>query len=112
MPRSIPTSHFRTIVLRKAKTMKPNVRFQRKAMNLFHQALEDYLIEVFQRAQEISSCGKRKTVFVRDLQHAVEALQPAPKLVLRVDPSDDDTSFISGSDDEGTQAPDTNTSST
>ena len=109
MPRSIPRSHFRTMVIREARSLKPNVRFKRKAITLFHEALEDYLIDVFQHAQELSSTGKRKTVFVRDLQHAVEALQPAPKLVLKIDISDNDTASVSGSDDEGTEASDANT---
>lgn len=96
--------------MREAKFMKPNVRFQRKAIQAFQQSLEDYLVEVFQRAHQISGSDENKTLLVKDFHRAVEALRPAPKLVLKVDPPDDNTA-VSGVDDEGSQTPDADTGS-
>ena len=110
MPHSIPRAHLKRLVVDKASAIKPNVRFQRKAVRLLQQALEDYLAEVFRRARQISGDDDKKTLTVRDFHLAVEALRPAPKLVLKVDPSDEDTAVF-GLDDEGSQTPDADTSS-
>lgn len=68
----IPVAPFNRVVAETAQHFKRDLRFKGAAYNALHSAAEEYLIDMFQKANRCAIHDNRETVQTKDLQLASE----------------------------------------
>lgn len=67
----IPVAPLNRLTTEIAQSFKDNVRFKDEAHTALHLGVEDYLVELFQQANDVAIHNGRETVQARDLQLAL-----------------------------------------